>query len=157
MVRDLLDCLDEYRGKIGPLNAPDLCVGIATQFGLTDPSTIRSVFKRLGNCHDITLNPEHLELLDQYYLVWYKDDNKGQNGPQFADSYNYRLSDFRNEFLSGSSNMMKMVNSNNIIDNLKNGLTESITLITIKDTTLNKALLLDGTKRFLALQYIESK
>jgi hypothetical protein len=161
MIRDLLDCLDAYQGKIGPVNALYAYINLATkmtsQFGLTEPSIIHSIFKRLGECHDLTINPENLELLDQYYLVWYKDNSKGENGSQFVGSNNYRVSEFRAELLSGMPNRMRIVNSNSIIDEFKNGLTQSVSLITIRDTTLNKSLLLDGTKRLLALQYIKSK
>jgi hypothetical protein len=161
MIRDLLDCLDDYQGKIGPANALYTYINMATkmtsQFGLTEPSIIRSMFKRLGECHDLTINAENLELLDQHYLVWYKDNSKGENGPQFVGSNNYRVSEFRAELLSDMPSRMKIVNSNSIIDKIKNDLTESVSLITIKDTTLNKSLLLDGTKRLMALQYIKSK
>jgi len=161
MTRDLIDCLTEYRGKISPVCTIDGISGILTKIalnsGLPNPHVILRLLKAVGECDEIVLPSNNLSSLDEYYLVWYKDIEKRPGGAEVSGSNNYKLPEFRDELLSGSSVAYGKVNSKGIIDSLKKGLTDCIYLVTIKDTELRKGIILDGTKRIMGLHYLKVK
>jgi hypothetical protein len=157
MNSDLLDCLQKY--QIGPMIALpsyfDAAVELATGYGFADPSVMRRVFKGLGKCEDLILDPNKLHSLDEYHTVQYKLNPNGECGPQFEGSYNYSVGEYRRKLLSGSSEAMNFVNSRKIIDKLQKGLSESPVIVSIMDTSINKGLILDGTRRLFGLIYIK--
>lgn len=155
MSHEQLDCFLRCQGDIGPISLIKMISIATSQLHFTSPSPVFNVWKGIVNCHETTLSPKYVELLENFHLVWYKSNKDGASGLQFEDSYNYKLSEFKDELLSGSPYALSEVKGT--IDNLKSGLTDSVHIVTIRDTALNKGLILDGTKRILALLYLRSK
>ena len=79
--RDLVDCLHEHRLDIHPVNILCKYVGevieTARSFEFSKPLEIIRVFKGLGECEDLILEPNNLDSMDDYYLVHYKANQDG--------------------------------------------------------------------------------
>lgn len=126
-----------------------------TEFNFVDLSCIHNVFSGIGTCELKQLSSiEDIEELLNYYLVYYKPNYQGDIGPQANGSINYLFREFAAEILKGSEKMIQNVCPH--IESFKEKvLTNDIDIIIAYDTFINKGLIVDGTKRSLALYYIK--
>jgi hypothetical protein len=126
-----------------------------TEFNFVDSSCIHNVFSGIGTCELKQLSSiEDIEGLLNCYLVYYKPNYQGDSGPQANGSTNYLFHEFAAGILKGSEKMIHNVYP--YIESLKEkGLTNDIDIIIAYDTFINKGLIVDGTKRSLALYYIK--
>ena len=117
-------------------------------FQFEDVSCIYNVFCDIGICELKRLSSiQDIEELSNYYLVHYKPNYQGKSGLHIKDSENYLCNEYADLILKGL-NVMPDVYS--LIESLKE-LTYDIDIIIAYDTFINKGLIVDGTKRALAL------
>ena len=96
-----------------------------------------------------------MEQFLDYYLVWYKPNNDGQSGPNIEGSTNHRFGEYVGTVLKGSADNMNQIRP--IIESLGSGLDNNIDIVVALDTSINKGLVVDGTKRSLALYYLNKE
>jgi len=116
-----------------------------------------SIFEDIGICKLNYINNYHdlLKLQFDRYLVWSNPNKEGQSDWYDIDTNNYLLSDYVLGLLGGKikppAKLLKTIES------LKKGLNKPIEILTAYDTELNKGIIIDGTKRIIALSYLSSK
>ena len=113
-----------------------------------------SVLRNIGTCELKSVkNPNDLEQLLDYYLVWYKTNAVGKSGWYIDDSINYRLYEYVEGLVNGSIKMLPEVSS--LIQSFTKALEKPVEILVAFDTYLSKGLIIDGTKRVLALHYLK--
>ena len=121
-------------------------------FNFEDSSCIYNVFRGIGTAElKPLISIEDIEKLSNYYLVWYKPNHQGISGLHIKDSENYLFNEISEGVLKGSQTLQYVYP---LIESLKE-LTHDIDIIIAYDTFINKGVIIDGTKRALALYYIK--
>ncbi len=137
----LLNRFLEKMTQIGGVNI----VKIAANCGCRDLALFRGIgtceLKRIAKAGDI-------DVLSQYYLVWYKPNEHGLGGWNVAGSQNYRLLEY--------GELTQKYEVSSLIESLESGLKGEIEILVALDTTLNRGLIVDGTKRALALCHLKN-
>jgi hypothetical protein len=125
-------------------------VKIAVSQGLND----LSVFHKIGSCdlEDIK-RVEDFDKLLNYYLVWYKPNDSGQNGWQVLGSINYMVKECIDEIIKFNKTPQHGIDK--LIDSLSLGANTNIDIMVAHDLILDKAIIIDGTKRALALLFLK--
>jgi hypothetical protein len=128
-----------------------------TGFGFKEVSRIYNVFAGIGICQSLKVRSKYdINRLLKYYLVRYKPNEKGDMGLNIEGSLNYVFREYAKKILEESSFMQQEVQP--LVQSFReNGLTNDIDIIVALDTTLNKGLIVDGTKRSLTLYYMLHK
>jgi hypothetical protein len=126
-------------------------------FNFTEVSCVYNVFTGIGTYQSLKVCTKHdINRLLKYYLVRYKPNEEGYDGPQVKGSLNYLFQEYANKILRESSLMRQEIQ--HLVQSIsENGLTHNIDIVVALDTTLNKGLIVDGTKRSLALYYMLSR
>jgi hypothetical protein len=75
-------------------------------FNFTDISCIYNVFSDIGTCESLRVSSKQLS---QYYLVWYKPNGEGNNGPHVKGSLNYLFHEYATKTLNGTTNMLERI------------------------------------------------
>ncbi|MFW6121935.1 MAG: hypothetical protein ACOC80_13715 [Petrotogales bacterium] len=145
---ELIDCFLAKMAVVGGINT----VKIAINQG----STNLSAFRDLGTCElkQVT-KPKDLDQLSEHYLVWYKPNKVGLSGWNIDCSVNYRLCEYIDGLVNRSIEIPVQVES--LVQSFKNGLEKPVEILVAFDTSLRIALIIDGTKRALALHYLKQK
>jgi hypothetical protein len=156
--QDLIDCLQyKYRKRNWGFDTIRWLIPyLAQTFEFDDVSYLYNVFQGIGTCkcEKLTTSMDIEQFLD-YYLVWYKPNNDGQSGPNIEGSTNHRFGEYVATVLKGSADNMNQIRP--IIESLGSGLDNNIDIVVALDTSINKGLVVDGTKRSLALYYLKNK
>lgn len=140
---ELLDCFIAKMAIIGGINI----IKIANSQNSLNPS----VFRGIGTCEKkIVVNANDLEQLSKHYLVWYKTNEAGYSGWNIEGSINYLLNEYVNGLTDESITM-------NLIQSFKKGLNKPVEILVAYDTDLDAGLIVDGTKRAIALCYLKHK
>lgn len=120
---------------------------------------IRGYFDSIGKCEKTKLTPENVAELSDWSLVWYTVNSKGETGCDKEESNNYTVADFVNHYSLGKLNLPAYSDRINqlecIIEKLRCGLNQPITITVAYDNELNKNLVIDGVKRTIALYYLK--
>lgn len=137
-----IDCYLLKMAVIGGINL----VKIAISQGVSD----LSMFSTIGSCEIIKIdNVTDLDKLLEHYLVWYKPNAVGQGGWQISGSMNYKAREYTDNLIDSS--IMVPLSVKNIVDSISKGITSSIDIMVAEDLIIDKAIIVDGTKRALAL------
>ncbi len=145
---NLIDCFLAKMAVIGGINTVKIAIGP----GYTD----LSVFHDIGTCKLRQLGrPDDMDQLSNHYLVWYKPNKLGLSGWNVSGSVNYSLCEYMNGLENGSIKMPTEVSS--LIASFEQGLQKPIEILVAFDTVQKISLIVDGTKRALALCYLKHK
>ncbi|MDQ6862952.1 MAG: hypothetical protein M3044_03935 [Thermoproteota archaeon] len=107
-------------------------------------------------CEEQKADSNAIEQLSKYYLVSvYKPNEGGESGLGIKGSINYRLGEYVDVIFDKSIQMNE--GTLKIINNLREGLSQSIKIIIASDTTINKCLIIEANKRAIALYYLKHK
>jgi hypothetical protein len=113
-----------------------------------------SVFHGIGTCEKkIVADAKDIEQLSEHYLVWYKPNEAGDSGWNIEGSINYLLNEYMNELTNESMN----TEVKPLIKSFSKGLEKPVEILVAYDTDLNAGLIIDGTKRAIALYYLKHK
>jgi hypothetical protein len=119
-----------------------------------------SYLASLGTCERISIHTVRgIEILSEWFLVWYTLNSEGETGFDKTGSNNYTVAGFVDDYLSGQLNVPAY--KDNIsqlerkIEELKGGLTQPITITVASHNKLKKNLVVDGVKRTIALYYLK--
>jgi len=112
----------------------------------------------VGRCERIMIKDRSdLKSLSSYYLVWYTINDEGLDGYDKTNSYNYSLHDITQDYLNGrlitTSYKIRIEQLEECMRQFEMGLTKPIDIRVVCDTTINKSLVVDGTKRLISLYY----
>jgi hypothetical protein len=115
------------------------------------------MYKGIGVCTvSQIIEPADLEKIYEYYLVWYKPNNKNhRKGRYQSTTPNFRFDEYINEFLYDPT---QLPSNNGVLEHikrLKSGWNCPIEIIVAYDTAINTGLIVDATKHSLALYYIK--
>lgn len=147
-VYNLIDCFLAKIATIGGVNT----VKIAISHGLMD----FSVFRGISTCElKQIVKPNDIDQLSEHYLVWYKPNEYGLSGWNFVGSINYRLREYWNALVNNSIAIQPQVLS--LAQSFKTGLKQPVEILVAFDISHNISLIVDGTKRVLALYYLKQK
>lgn len=156
--QDLIDCLRErYENRDWVYDTIRWAVSFAQiELKAKDVTSLYNVFRNIGTCEVRRVTTaEDIEQLSSYYLVWYKPNASGMTSP-FADgSVNYRFDEYNAAILNGSISMPPPVI--NRVESFKNeGLIKNVDIVVGFDISIDKGLIVDGTKSSLALSHLRS-
>ena len=126
-------------------------VKIAIANGLND----LSLFRDIGTCEqDVITDVVGLEKFLDYHLVWYKPNSSGQQGWLVSGSNNYKANEYIDCVLDKSLKLPGSVL--NLMDSLSHKVTAEIEILVAKDTNSGQSLIVDGTKRAIALLFLKN-
>jgi len=141
---NLTGCFLTRLAVIGGINT----VKIAMGQGCTD----LSAFYGIGGCElKRMVTADDTGQLSEHYLVWYKPNEIGHAGWHVQGSVNYHLSEYVDGLVNGSIRNPEVLS---LVQTLSKGLNQPVEILVAFDTSLNQALIVDGTKRALALNYL---
>ena len=116
-------------------------------FSLNNIESVRETFSDVGTCIVTDLvSPKGLEQLSEYYLPWY-----WPNGKQIG------LGQYVNQFRDKNANLTGYLEVQNLVDSLRAGVKAEIEIIIAFDTSINAGVVVDGTKRAVALFAIKEE
>ncbi len=115
----------------------------------------------IGTCARLHINcGDDVKKLSSYHLVWYTENGKGESGFDKENSFNYTLHDFANDFINkklGNSYGERLKQLKKTLSDLRGGLRKPIDIRVAYDSTLKKAVVVDGVKRVISLYYFMLK
>ncbi|WXG39829.1 MAG: hypothetical protein WED07_03220 [Candidatus Freyarchaeum deiterrae] len=132
---------------IGPISL----MGIVINSNSTD----LSIFHGLGRCDLKRIeNSNDLNELSKYYMVWHTQNGVEPTNWWVSGSANWLFSEYVTGYISGS-----IINRdiNSIFESFKRGLTANVEILVALDETINKGIIVDGTKRAVALCRIKNE
>jgi hypothetical protein len=155
--QDLSDYLVDNDQKLGgPDNIIRLTISHARHFNIYDPSVLRYIFQGIGTWNEQRMNNDDIDQLSQYYLVsFYKPNMYGDAGIGIEGSINYRFDEYLEVLTNGSIQVIEKIQQ--IIYDLRQGLSKAINIIIALDSSLNKGIIIDANKRAIALSYLKHK
>ena len=154
--QDLIDCLHErFENRNWGYDIIRWAVSYAqTESRSKDITYLYNVFRNIGTCElKRVTNVEDMEHLSNCYLVWYKPNASGIASPFANGSVNYRLDEYTAAILKGSIPMPCSV-INRVQSFKEDGLNNNVYIVVGFDTSIDKGLVVDGTKGCLALFYL---
>lgn len=120
-------------------------VKISTDQGSSD----LSIFRDICTCElEQIKSSDDIMKLSGYYLVWYKPNNQGMSGWNIDGSMNYLTWEYGDGLISNSINEPEV---SSLIQSFRKGLNKPVEILVAFDTLLNAGIIVDGTKRALAL------
>ena len=144
----LLDCYLSKLKAIGGINL----VKISVSQGMTD----LTLFSNIGSCDNANIkDARDLNKLLECYMVWYKPNFVGQSGWQFAGSMNYKV----NEYIKNIKKSVMDIPTNikNLVDSFSAEINANVDILLAHDLSIDKTIIVDGTKRALALLLIKDE
>jgi hypothetical protein len=155
--QDLSDYLVDNDEKLGgPDNIIRLTKFHVTHFNIYDLSVLRYTFHGIGTWNEQRMNYDTIDQLSQYYLVsFYKPNIHGKVGIGIEGSINYRFDEYVEGLVNGSIQLIE--NIQQIIYDLRQGLSKAINIIIALDLSINKGIIIDANKRAIALSYLKHK
>jgi hypothetical protein len=132
---------------------------IPVQFRFDNLNNLHNAFRNLGTCKSKTITKaDDIDQLLDYYMLRYKDNADGINGPGIDGSINYLFKEKMDEVSKELESNAEFKKTHEIIKSLENnGLYDDIEIVIAFDTFIKKRLIVDGTNRSLALYYIKTK
>jgi hypothetical protein len=137
------DLVNRFLAKLEQIGCINM-TKMARSYGCSD----LSLFRGIGTCELKRMRDvKDADQISECYLVWYKPNKDGLSGWNVNGSVNYRLG----EYLE----LIQKPEVSSLIESFRKGLKSDVEILVAFDTTLNLGLIVDGTKRALALHYLK--
>jgi hypothetical protein len=128
-------------------------------FSTRNRDIVKNRYRGIGKCTiSQIIDPEDLEKIYHYYLVWCKTNPSSRSSPKATASSNnnFQFIEYVNEFLYDPTSLPSSDKVSQYIERLKSsGWDHPIEIIVAYDTTQNIGLIVDGTNYALALDYLK--
>lgn len=121
-------------------------INVAIREGGVVPFSAMATFRR-GRFETVA----DFDVLKTAYIVRYKPNSKGQGGWQYPGSSNYTAYEYAEAVRAGKIAWKERAKILGLVELLKQGLNEDVTLTAATDTALEARVLVDGCHRATAL------